>query len=150
MATAPADLIAELKGLREQRGAIEAKETMIERLLDTLAEHSSEAAEEIAALGGSVAIGPLRDQIRAVFESRRDNGERTMVPKAVREALNDRGNRNVTLDNVRVTMKRMEEGGELERPLPNAGESLFALPGTREEFSDEIEELGKKLLKARD
>jgi len=125
--TPPAELVADLKSLRDERAVIEGKEAMLEQLLEMLARQGGEAAQEIAALGASVAIGPLRNQIVQVLSSKQEEGEVVMVAKDVQEELVARGNRTVTLDNVRVTMKRMADSNELERPRPN--DLLFGLPG---------------------
>jgi len=81
-----------------------------------LAKQGGPAAGEIAALGGAAGIGPLRNQILQVLESRREEenpANLMMVPKDVHDELVGRGNRSVTLDNVRVTMKRMADSNEL-------------------------------------
>jgi hypothetical protein len=83
-------------------------------------------ADEVAALGASIAIGPLREQIRQVLLSRQDENEYFMVPQEVQKELIIRGNRSVTIDHVRTTMKRMADSDELLRPQPNA--VLYALP----------------------
>jgi hypothetical protein len=125
--TPPAELVANLKALRDDRASIESKEAILEQLLDVLVQQGGAVAEEVAALGASVAIGPLRNQIVQVLSSKQEEGEAVMVPKDVQEELVARGNRTVTLDNVRVTMKRMADSNELERPRPN--DLLFGLPG---------------------
>jgi len=128
--TPPADLIAKLKALRDQRAGIESRESIIEQLLDVRVQQGGVIAEEIAALGASSGIGPLRNQIVQVLTSKRDESLWFMVPQAVHDELRERGNRTVTLDNVRVTMRRMADSGELERARPGA--LLFGLPGAIE------------------
>jgi hypothetical protein len=125
--TSPSELVADLKALRDERATIESKEAIVEQLLEMLVKQGGTAAEEIAALGGSVAIGPLRNQILQVLESKREEENLMMIPKDVHDELISRGNRSVTLDNVRVTMKRMADSNELERPSPT--DLLFGLPG---------------------
>lgn len=135
--TPPADLVANLKALRDDRASIESKEAILEQLLDVLVQQGGAVAEEVAALGGSAAIGPLRNQIMQVLTSkRREEDLYVMVPQAVHQELVARGNRAVTLDNVRVTMKRMADSGELERTQPNA--LLFGLPGVMTEIPAEV------------
>ena len=125
--TPPAELIADLKALRDERAVLEGKEGVIEQLLEMLAQQGGDVANEIAALGASVAIGALRNQILQVLLSKQEENEPLLAPAGVHAELNARGNRKVTLDNVRVTMKRMADDGELERPRPDA--LLFGLPG---------------------
>jgi hypothetical protein len=126
--TPPAELVDELKTLRDQRADIEGKEAVLEQLLEILAAKGPDTAAEIAALGGTAAIGPLRNQIIQVLISRREEGEYLLVPQEVHKELLARGNRAVTLDNVRITMRRMVESKELE--LPNPKKALtFSLPG---------------------
>jgi hypothetical protein len=128
--TPPAELVADLKALRDERAALESKEAVIEQLLEVLTQQGGAAADEIAKLGASVAIGPLRNQIMQVLISKREEDEFVMLPMAVHAELISRGNRRVTIDNVRVTMKRMADAGELERPQPDA--LLYGLPGVME------------------
>lgn len=127
-----AELIADLKALRDERAVIEGKEAVLEQLLEMRAQQGGKAAEEIAALGGSVAIGPLRNQILQVLMSKQEEDEFFLVPQAVHQELITRGNRTVTLDNVRVTMKRMAESNEVERPNPDS--LLYGLPGAIDKF----------------
>jgi hypothetical protein len=134
--TPPAELVANLKALRDERASIESREAILEQLLDVLVQQGGEVALEVAALGGSAAIGPLRNQIVQALLSKREEDEWLMVPQGVHQELVQRGNRSVTLDNVRVTMKRMAESGELERPQPNG--LLFGLPGVMTEMPAEV------------
>lgn len=142
-------LVADLKALRDERAILERKEALLEQTLDMIIEQGGEeAANEIAVLGGSAGIGSLRNQIVQVLASKRgsgDPGSIALVPKEVLDTLMERGNRKATLDNVRVTMKRMFDSGELERPI--TGESLiYALPGTADEFPREIAALAAAML----
>jgi hypothetical protein len=138
--TPPVELVNDLKNVRDERAVLESKEAMLEQLLEMLSRQGGEVSQEIAMLGASVAIGPLRNQIIQVVTSMRDDELITTVPQAVQDALITRGNRQVTLDNVRVTMKRMVESNELERPIPGQA-VLFALPGTTDAFPEKIAEL---------
>jgi hypothetical protein len=143
--TPPAELVGDLKAVRDERAALESKEAMLEQLLEMLSRQGGDVAQEIAALGASVAIGPLRNQIMQVVSWMRNEKELiTTVPQSVLDALVERGNRKVTLDNVRVTMKRMADSNELERPVPGQN-LLFALPGTAEAFPEQVAELAALL-----
>ena len=127
--TPPAELVADLKAFRDERAVIESKEAVLEQLLEMLGNQGGAVAEEIAALGAAVGVGPLRGQIIRVLAAKREESEFfLMVPKDVQQELVSRGNRTVTLDNVRVTMKRMAGAGELVRPDPDS--LLYGLPDT--------------------
>lgn len=129
----PPQLIAKLTELRSERTAIEGKEDIVMQLLDVYVQQDGDAAEEIAKLGAAVGLGPLRTQIIDVLAASREQNLYVLLPLTVHEVLVQRGNRKVKLDNVRVTMKRMADAGELERPIPE--EPLaFALPGSVEEM----------------
>ncbi|MHB2001066.1 MAG: hypothetical protein ACYCSI_12940 [Solirubrobacteraceae bacterium] len=109
---------------------------MLEQLLEILARQGGSIAEEIADLGASVAIGPLRSQILQVFRAKADDGEVMLLPVQVHLELVERGNRSVKLDNVRVTMGRMVSSKELERPIKQQlffglPEAIAAFPGGR-------------------
>lgn len=130
--TPPAELVADLKALREERTAIESKEQVLVQLLELLAQKGGSVAEEIAELGSSVAIGPLRNQIIQVLRSKQEEGELVLLPMQVHQELVDRGNKAVKLDNVRVTMTRMAKDQELERPFPD--QLLFGLPDAADAF----------------
>jgi hypothetical protein len=122
-----ADLVGKLKQLHNERADIESREAIIEQLLEVRARQGGDAAAEIAALGAEAGIGPLREQILHVLASMRQESLWLMAPQAVHEELMKRGNRAVTIDAVRVAMRRMAEKGELERPQPDA--LAFGLPG---------------------
>ena len=123
-ATPPATLVADLQALREQRRLIESKEAMLEQVLELRERQGGDAADEIAELGASVAIGPLRAQILQVL---RTTETAFFVPKDIHVELVSRGNWKVTLDNVRMTAKRMADASELERLEPNT--AMYGLPG---------------------
>jgi hypothetical protein len=137
--TTPDVLVSTLQQLRQQRSGIENKERVIEQLLEMKADEGGEIADEIAALGASVAIGPLRNQIIQVLVAKQEEDMFVMVPKDVHDELVERGNRSVTLDNVRITMKRMAEQGELEREPPNS--LVFGLPGALPDLAQKIQAL---------
>jgi hypothetical protein len=147
LTTPPAEIVAELKALRDQRTFIERKEALLEQTLNMIAEQGDAAtADEIAALTVEAGVGSLREQILQVLQAKRGEGPFSMalVPKEVLNALADRGNRTVKLDNVRVTMKRMFDANELERPLPEYG-LIYALPGTSDEHPEALALLAKTL-----
>jgi hypothetical protein len=123
-ATPPATIVADLQALREQRRLIESKEAMLEQVLELRERQGGDAADEIAELGASVAIGPIRAQILQVL---RTTDSAFLTPKEVHPELASRGNRKVTLDNVRMTMKRMADADELERF--ESGSASYGLPG---------------------
>jgi hypothetical protein len=122
-----ADLVAKLKQLHDERASIEARESIIEQLLEVRAKQGGEVAAEIAALGAEAGIGPLREQIQHVMTVMQSEGTPIVAPQAVFDELMKRGNRTVTIDAVRVAMRRMGEKGELERP--NSEILAFGLPG---------------------
>jgi hypothetical protein len=129
--TPPSELVADLKTLRDERAAIESKERLVEQLLEMLSQQGSAVAEEIAELGGSVGIGPLRNQISQVLLSQQQSENFFMAPLAIHEELVRRGNRTVSLDNVRVTLRRMVDSAEVERPTDVP---LYGLSGTVDIF----------------
>ncbi len=122
--TPPATIVTDLQALREQRRLIESKEAMLEQVLELRERQGGDAADEIAELGASVAIGPLRAQIAQVL---RTTDTPFLVPKDIHTELVSRGNWKVTLDNVRMTTKRMADADELERLGP--GTVSYGLPG---------------------
>jgi hypothetical protein len=129
--TPPAQLVADLTSLRDERALIEDKEAVLIQILDLLLKQGGQIAEEVAALGGASGFGSLREQIRQVLISMKDE-EPLQVPKEVQKELVSRGNRTATLENVRVTMKRMADDGELVRPSEDA--VAYGLPDTPKEL----------------
>jgi len=129
----PCSPIADLKALRDQRAMIETKEGVIVQILDALTTQGGEVAERISALGAAAGLGSLREQITQVLLTRQGE-EPFMVPKDVRAELVSRGNRNVTLENMRVTMKRMAEDGDLVRP--DESSVMYGLPSLPQEVLD--------------
>jgi hypothetical protein len=127
----PSDLIEGLKGLRDQRLALESQEAVLKQLLDIHLGKGGEVAEQVAIFAAQNGIGPLREQIRQAFFQ---GDEPLMVPMEVHSALAALGNRSVTLDNVRVTMKRMADNAELVRPDPDS--VVYGLPNTPQELLD--------------
>lgn len=141
--TPPPELISNLQGIRAERAALERKEAVLEQLIEMITQQGGPAAEEITALGPANGIGPLREQIKDVFRS--SSAETLlMVPRDIQAQLAARGNRSVTLDNVRVAMKRMADDDELLRPDPGA--VLYGLAST--EGTEEALEMFKAVRQA--
>lgn len=128
--TPPETLVADLRALRDERAAIEGKESVLEQLLDMLSSQGGDVAEEIAELGAMAAIGPLKNQIIHVMRTKTEEEEPLLVPQTILDVLQARGNRSATLAAVRVAMTRMADANELERPNPR-NNLLFILPGIR-------------------
>ena len=126
--TPPTDLVDNLKGLRQEKVAIKSREAVIVQLLEMILERGGPTAEEVVRLAAeaAVAIGPLRDQIRAVLTSKQADNEFFLAPVGVHQELVARGNQTATLDHTRTIMRRMSDAGELLQPRPN--QLLFALP----------------------
>jgi hypothetical protein len=126
--TPPAELIGDLKTLREEKIAIGNREGVIVQLLEMILQRGGSAAEEVARLAAdaAVAVGPLRDQIRQVLVTKQATEEYFLFPLAVHQELEARGNSTATLDHVRTLMKRMAEAGELLQPRPKI--LMFGLP----------------------
>lgn len=134
--TTPSDLIEGLKKLRDERSAVESREAVLKQLLDIHLARGGEVAEEVAAFAAQNGFGPLREQIRQVLTAKQEDGTPLLPPMAVHGELGARGNRGVTLDNVRTTMKRMADDGELVRP---EGESaIYGLPNIPQELLDVV------------
>ncbi len=123
--TAPIALVEGLKQLRDERAAIESREAVLKQLLDIQMAQGGQLAEEVTVFAAENGIGPPREQIRQVMISKQED-EPMLPPIAVHEALVERGNRTITLDNVRTTMKRMADDGELVRPSGSA--PIYGLP----------------------
>lgn len=111
--TSPTVIIAELEALRAEKDVITRKEALLEQMIDLMFQEQGPAAAELYGYRTSIAVGPLRYQIRQVLLA--DPERPQWLPKEVHDELVIRGNTKVTLDNVRVTMRRMGESGELER-----------------------------------
>jgi hypothetical protein len=139
--TDPADLITGLKRLRDERAATESQEAVLKQLLDIQMSKGGQIAEEVAVFAAQNGIGPLREQIRQVLKAKQEE-EPMMPPMGVHAELAARGNRGVTLDNIRVTMKRMADDGELVRPDPEA--VVYGLPDLPQEILDIIKHMGSK------
>jgi len=126
--TPPAELLGDLRDLRQQKVDIGNRERVIVQLLEMILERGGPTAEEVIRLAAesAVAIGPLRDQIRQVMASKQAEDENFLAPIAVHQELVTRGNQTATLDHVRTIIKRMADAGELLQPRSDI--LLFALP----------------------
>jgi hypothetical protein len=133
----PMSLIEGMKTLRDQRVAIESQEAVLKQLLDIQLKKGGQVGEEVAVFAAQNGMGPLREQIRQVLVSKQEEAL-LMMPMDVHNLLAERGNRSVTLDNVRVTMKRMADDGELVRPDPES--VIYGLPNTPTEFLELLKE----------
>jgi hypothetical protein len=126
--TSPAELVSDLKDVRSERAKLGTREGVIVQLLEMILEQGGPPAEELLRLAAEegVAIGDLRDQIRQAMVAKAEENQFFLLPLVAHEALRARGNQTVTLDHVRMTMKRMVDAGQLLLPRP--GLLLYALP----------------------
>jgi hypothetical protein len=131
--TSPTEIIAELEALRTEKDVIARKEALLEQLIDLIFQEQGPAAAELYGYRTAIAVGPLRYQIRQVLLAEPERPQ--WLPKEVHDELIVRGNAKVTLDNVRVTMRRMSESGELKRL--DDDNLLFRLPGPTDSPPDE-------------
>ena len=136
--TDPTDLIEGLRKLRDQRAGIESREAVLKQLLDIQIAQGGEIAEQVRIFAAQNGIGPVREQIRQVLMSKQDE-EPAMAPMNVHAELVARGNRSVTLDNIRTSMKRMADDGELIRP--NAESVIYGLPNMPQAFLDLLKKM---------
>jgi hypothetical protein len=124
----PQELLDELDKLREQEKRIAHERELVERVLEILLESGGPAAEYLAdPARGLLTIGPLRAQVLRVLAAAPSG----LQPREVHDRLVAHGNSKVTLDNVRVTMSRMAESGELQQPDPPL--AVFVLPSSESE-----------------
>lgn len=133
--TDPTELVEGLKQLRDERAGIESKEAVLKQLLDIQMSAGGAIAEQVAVFAAQNGIGPLREQIRQVLTAKQEDVS-LMAPMDVQTELVARGNRSVTIDNVRVTMKRMADDGELVRPDPDS--LIFGLPNIPQQLLDMV------------
>ncbi|HEY3959617.1 MAG TPA: hypothetical protein VGL68_03805 [Solirubrobacteraceae bacterium] len=126
--TPPAELLDDLRDLRQQKADLGNRERVVVQLLEMILEQGGEATDEVVRLAAeaAIAIGPLRDQVRQVMASKQADNENFLAPIAVHQELVARGNQTATLDHVRTIMKRMADAGELLQPRPSV--LLFGLP----------------------
>jgi hypothetical protein len=139
-------LVEGLKKLRDDRAGIESREAVLKQLLDIKLAQGGEIAEEVATYAAQNGFGPLREQIRQVMVSIQET-EPMMPPLRVHSELSSRGNRSVTIDNVRTTMKRMADDEELVRPDVE-GVVLYGLPNIPQEVLDAMKEQLKSFVPA--
>jgi hypothetical protein len=111
--TKPEELLQELSQLRDRERLLIQEKELLERVLEMRVENGEISVEWLNdAKQGPVSIGPLRAQILRVMKA----GPRSKwLPKAVHQKLVARGNTKSSLANVRATMRRMVESGELVR-----------------------------------
>jgi len=120
------DLIAKLESIRSDQRALDLQEDMLEKVLELKTQQDPSAASWLQE-NSTAAIGPLRQQILQSFSLAQRNA---MVPKEVHQDLIARGNTKATLDNVRITMRRMAQTGELVQP--DLANLAFQLPASGE------------------
>jgi hypothetical protein len=125
MNTPPQDLLEELNQIRERERLVTHERELLERVLEILVEKGGPAAEWLSnSAQGLLTIGPLRAQILQVMQM--EPGKQLWMPREVHEQLVVHGNNKASLDNVRVTMRRMAAADELLQPKPSTPQ--FALP----------------------
>jgi hypothetical protein len=123
--TPPEKLLKELDQVRERERLIAHERELLERVLEILSEGGDRPAGWLDdSSDGPVTIGPLRHQIRRVMALGPDDV--LWLPREVHAELVRHGNAKATLDNVRVTMRRMAETGELKKPFPKTAK--YRLP----------------------
>ncbi len=142
--TSPTDLIEGLKELRDERAAIESREAVLKQLLDIKMAQGGKIAEQVAIFAAQNGIGDLREQIRQVLIDKQEE-KPLIAPMGVHTELLARGNRKVTLDNVRTTMKRMADNGEIVRPHADA--VIYGLPNIPQEVLDIVAQQMKAVIK---
>jgi hypothetical protein len=132
----PRDVLDELEITHTQKEEIERREILLTQLLEMMFQRGGDAAAALWTMRTDLPIGPVRFQILQVLLS----GARDQVwlPLEVHQAMVERGNTKVTVDNTRVTMGRMADKGELERsPSPNDPSiNIFRLPSTAWEATE--------------
>lgn len=119
----PEEILGELNELRAQREVLELKEGVLEKVLELMQQESSEDPAWMEENLG--AVGSVRFQIMNLLRTEAAPRPAGWIPREVHAALAQRGSR-ATIDNVRVTMRRMGERGELARP--RGGGMVYALP----------------------
>lgn len=129
----PEELLEELDRVREKEQLVAHERELLERVLEILIESGGPAAEWLMdPTRGLLAIGPLRSQVLRVIELGPPN--RLWQPREVHEKLVSAGNNKVSLDNVRVTMGRMSDAGELHQPEPPM--AAFGIPPSETLFDE--------------
>jgi hypothetical protein len=131
-----AKVLDDLIALREDRLSIENREHLLERTLELLVEQDPSAAAYLESPGNPFTpFGPLRMQIKRLLASYAFRDVAGWQPKAVLTALAEQGSRDLTIDNVRVTMRRMAQRGE----LLETDNLVFVLPTTLTHPVDQLE-----------
>src|ERR1700735_1349101 len=117
-------VLEDLVLLRKEKRALENREELLRRTLELLVEQDPEVAASLESPGSpSTPFGPPRMQIKRLLASYSFRDVATWIPKDVLFALNEQGATDLTLDNVRMTMRRMAQRGE----LLEVGNLVFAL-----------------------
>jgi hypothetical protein len=125
LASPPKQLLDELTTVREERLRAESTEEVILRMIDILLDSGGEAADWLNdPANGAMAIGPLRRQIIWAMRTRPDE---LWIPRNVADVLEAAGGR-PSIDNVRMTMLRMANDGQLSQPDPAAPAFGLFLP----------------------
>lgn len=133
MEASPESLLDELARVREKEQLVAHERELLERVLEILLESGGPSAEWLMdPARGLLTIGPLRSQVMRVLQLGQPN--RLWQPREVHEQLASHGNNKVSLDNVRVTMGRMAEAGELHQPEPPM--AAFGLPPSETLFEE--------------
>ncbi len=134
MEASPESLLEELSTVREREQLVAHERELLERVLEILLENGGPSADWLMdPARGLLTIGPVRSQVLRVL--RLGHPERMWQPREVHEQLVNHGNNKVSLDNVRVTMGRMAEAGELIQPEPPV--AAYALPPSETLFEEE-------------
>jgi hypothetical protein len=124
----PRDVLDELEAVHEQQIEVERKQVLLTQLVEMMLQRGGDSATALWKMRTDLPIGPVRFQIRQVMLSGEQGA--AWLPLAVHQAMAERGNSKVTLDNTRVTMGRMAEKGELEvsQAPDNPNINIFVLP----------------------
>jgi hypothetical protein len=136
--TPPQELLEERERVRRQLEALERESDLIDRVIEMVMEAGGPAAEWFDDPSRPfVAVGSLRWQIARLINT---SDPQPWSPSDVLDRLATSGNKKATLDNVRVTMRRMATNDELIQPQPQLL-MFFPLKGA-EAMLAEMEEEG--------
>jgi hypothetical protein len=125
MGSHPEEILKELAEIRERERLVAHERELLERVLEIQMDGGGPLAEWLMDdARGILPIGSLRSQVRRVLKLAPVG--KAWHPKEVHEKLVNHGNNKASLDNVRVTMGRMADAGQLFQPKP--GETLYILP----------------------
>lgn len=129
------EIVQALIALREQKRGLEIREDLLKRTLELRVEENPEAAAYFERPGNpATPFGPLRMQIKRLLASYKYRDRAQWIPRDVLELLTAQGATGLTIDNVRVTMRRMAQRDEL---IEGPG-LLFAFPKVSE---NDVEQL---------